>query len=197
MNILQLPLEMVCNILEYLPQKNLNQAKLVCKIFNAVGKIIPVQPNIPLIARDVLEQNAILLWEHPTGDFFVENKASLKVLSPIEIGKTSDERLSLDQQSKINKAIEMTLKEIYRINYNARHGRNNYFFVNARYDGVSITDSLNLEAQRGFSSKSLAEKILESGKFDHINIRIQASLLKTQSLLHHVIRSGRSRSLPT
>lgn len=201
MNILHLPIEMVHKIFTYLPPKSLIDAKLVCKPFNAIARTIPAKPNIPLIARNVLDNNVILLWEDTEAEFYVEHRAGLILITTLDFGKKISKMINREeQQEKINKAVEMTLKEIYRINHNALLGKNELFSVTVKPEKVSISDSLNLEEQKGFSSKVLAGKILNSKQFSRDSIKVQATVLQSQSLVQHLIRffrAGRSRSLPT
>lgn len=180
LSINSLPQELMISIFNYLTHDDLKKANLVQKRFwqTAQSENLSSHLSLPKLISKVIQENALNLWNHPEGNFYVNKKGKLVLIAFYHLGSKLYKWYDHERMAKkVNRVVEITLKEIYRMNMERADGlkrmyvwSHNWFFVD--YYPIDY----------------LADIILNSKQFTNIKIKKAALLIKNQANLYNHIQ---------
>lgn len=201
-----LPQEMILQIFQYLPIKDLIRAGETCKKLNEVSKT--ARSLIPNLDATIVQENALTLWTGlyrgyfnnkwiPSRNFKVDSEGKLTSIRSYNL-TTKVQKWWNDKQNdkkttrKVNEIIKITLQEIYKLNVRGKLPkevepsevclpRSSLIKETKRYIYV-----WNLKKQHSsyFPAVNLAEIILKSKQFSTLEISKAATLVKEQENLY-------------
>lgn len=124
-NLDSFPVEVIKYIFQFLPPNDLLKAGLVCKRFYKISQIDDFQLSIPKLNTKIIQENALGLWNYPEDNYNVGMKGKLIRVAPYHLyARLSNWIFAIffnsstyeKTQKNINRAVEITFKEIYRLN---------------------------------------------------------------------------------
>lgn len=183
-----LPTEIIHYIFEYLPPKELSYVGATCKRFYKIAQSedLPARLKILMIPKlnsRTIQENALMLWNYPEGNFSVDNENRLVQLSSYHViarfFKWND---SKNVTAKVSRIVEITFQEIYRLNQQG-------FLTEKATDKIFTPRRLYVWDPKEFYSfyypaDYLADRILHSKQFANENIHKAAQLIKRQANMY-------------
>ena len=173
-----LPEEMVYQVLQNLEVKELVRFGATCQRFSLLAKDerLPANFLVPKLSQKVIQDNAVLLFNHPEGDFFVNKEGKLSLIHPMNYLAKWYKRIF--QLSKaIAAAVEKTFKEIYRLNANSDKSPRGLIYV-------WFFELRTAHRQCCYPADYLAKKIVNSKQFDDSRIQQAARLVLIQATVY-------------
>ena len=181
-----LPEEMVYQVLQNLEVKELVRFGATCQRFSLLAKDerLPAHLLIPKLSQKVIQDNAVLLFNHPERNFSVSKEGKLSLIHPWNIFAKLLQCVD-DPSKKIQDAVINTLKEIFRLNLEGyrkadpKTHLSTYVYVWDEHLVKNLGDD-----QFFYPADYLAKVILKSKWFTYQKIRQLAQLILTQEHLY-------------
>lgn len=115
-----LSLDITCQIFQYLSLKDFARAGAVCNNFYQTTqneKFYHTRLMLPKLNPKIVQENALELWNYyPEGNFTVDAEGRLSSLASYHFIARFSKWCDSDTEKKVNKIIEITFQEIYRLN---------------------------------------------------------------------------------
>lgn len=191
MNLIELPMEILFSIFEYLDTDELLKMRSTCKYVYTIlsSDDLPASLFLKLNPK-IIQANALLLWTYPKSDYQVIKKYKLVHIDSVPFFAKffkwcSDERLEKKMKKKmhkeVNKAVEITFREIYRLNkqgYSIKRPSND--FKARRLYVWDLTWFYSNYVPADYPAKI----ILNSERFNDAKIHAAAKLVEEQGHLY-------------
>lgn len=183
-----LPSQVIHYTFEYLTPQELVHIEASCRFLGKIAQSekLPARLMIPKLPPQIIQENALTLWNFSEGNLNVDREGRLIHIETHHfLARFSKWNNLKSVVMKVHKAIEITLKEIYRLNCQgclnpltspqASPPRRLYVWRPCVYSHY-------------YPANYLADKILNSQKFIEAKIQKAAGLLKAQADLYAKIR---------
>lgn len=178
------PVEVNCHIFEYLPPKDLVHTSITCKKFHDMIEYLPASLLIPKLNPTVIQENALMLWSFSKGNFNVDNKGRLVRIKTFHLFTRAFKHLNYKKINlKVNRVIELTFKEIYRLNQQGYIQKEEDVPTHSSPQRIYVWKIDDWDSNYCSAAK-LADKILVSKQFIDFNIHKAAKLVKNQTILY-------------
>lgn len=173
-----LPEEIVYQVVQNLGVKELVRFGATCQRFSLLAKDerLPANLLVPKLSQKVIQDNAVLLFNHPEGDFSVSKEGKLSLIHPWNIFAKLLQCVD-DPSKKIQDAVINTFKEIYRLNANSDKSPRGLIYV-------WFFELRTAHRQCCYPADYLAKKIVNSKQFDDSRIQQAARLVLIQATVY-------------